>query len=32
MTGHSTETQFLEYIGKSRSDSALELAKIFNEK
>lgn len=31
ITGHSSETQFLEYIGKSRTDSAIELAKLFNQ-
>lgn len=31
MTGHSSETQFLEYIGKSRTDLAIELAKLFNQ-
>lgn len=29
-TGHSTESMFLNYIGKSDQDNALELAKYFN--
>lgn len=29
-TGHSTEKMFLEYIGKSSTDQALELANYFN--
>ena len=29
VTGHSTETMFLEYIGKTATDKAIQLAEYF---